>query len=316
MPNPFKFLDSYSKEDKEIYFGREKETEELYNKVRKSRLTLLYGLSGTGKSSLIRCGLANKFSDSDWFELYIRRGNNLLQSIRQAIDEHADTLISKKTSLCDALHILYLDYFRPVYLIFDQFEELFVSGTIEEKKTFIEFLAEVVEREDLNVKVILVLREEYFTHLDDFEERIPNIFNNRMRLERMNFNTLTQVVEGITAKAGIEVENKEKLIPQIIDNIADENRVVELPYLQVYLDKLNQLATDKRFDQKLVDKVGKLDDVLGGFLEEQVAEISAALGLPNNDEVWAVLKQLITTDGTKKPMSVEELAVRLKMQVK
>jgi hypothetical protein len=315
MPNPFKFLDSYSKEDREVYFGRDKEIEELYSKVRKSRLTLLYGLSGTGKSSLIRCGLANKFSDSDWFELYIRRGNNLMQSIRAAIENNATTLIHKKTRLEDALHILYLDYFSPVYLIFDQFEELFVSGSQEEKIAFIDFLASITTKEELNVNIIIVLREEYFTHLDDFEDNIPSIFNNRMRLERMSFDTLVQVVDGITEKAGIEVQNKEKLIPNIIENIADENRVVELPYLQVYLDKLNQLAlqnNSKIFDKNLVDKVGKLDDVLGEFLEEQVAEIASELGLPNKDEIWTVLKQLITTDGTKRPMSLDELSVRLK----
>ena len=32
MKSPFKFLDSFTKEDKEIFFGRDKETEELYQK--------------------------------------------------------------------------------------------------------------------------------------------------------------------------------------------------------------------------------------------------------------------------------------------
>jgi len=32
IKSPFKFLDSFTKEDKEIFFGRDKETEELYQK--------------------------------------------------------------------------------------------------------------------------------------------------------------------------------------------------------------------------------------------------------------------------------------------
>lgn len=33
LQSPFKFLDSYTKEDKDIFFGRETEVEELYQKV-------------------------------------------------------------------------------------------------------------------------------------------------------------------------------------------------------------------------------------------------------------------------------------------
>lgn len=59
--SPFKFLDAYTKEDTEIFFGREKEVEELYQKIFNGRILVVYGSSGTGKTSLIQCGLAAKF---------------------------------------------------------------------------------------------------------------------------------------------------------------------------------------------------------------------------------------------------------------
>ena len=64
MKSPFKFLDSFTKEDRNIFFGRDKEIEELYQKVFESKILLMYGISGTGKSSLIYCGLANKFEEN------------------------------------------------------------------------------------------------------------------------------------------------------------------------------------------------------------------------------------------------------------
>ena len=66
MNSPFKFLDAYSKDDKNIFFGREKETEEIYEKLFKSNLLLIYGASGTGKTSILNCGIANSFQESDW----------------------------------------------------------------------------------------------------------------------------------------------------------------------------------------------------------------------------------------------------------
>ena len=86
MQSPFKFLDSFTKEDKDIFFGREQETEELYHKIFESKILLVYGVSGTGKSSLIQCGLGNKFNESDWLPISIRRGSNINESLFKAIN--------------------------------------------------------------------------------------------------------------------------------------------------------------------------------------------------------------------------------------
>ena len=67
MKSPFKFLESYSIKDRDVFFGRDKEIDTLYSLVYKTPLTLLYGLSGTGKTSIIQCGLANRFEGPDWF---------------------------------------------------------------------------------------------------------------------------------------------------------------------------------------------------------------------------------------------------------
>ena len=86
MPkSPFKFLDSYTKDDRDIFFGRDREIEEMYQKVFESKILLVYGISGTGKTSLINCGLANKFEDSDWLPVYVRRGRNILDSLEREL---------------------------------------------------------------------------------------------------------------------------------------------------------------------------------------------------------------------------------------
>ena len=52
MKSPFKFLDSYTKDDRDIFFGRDREIEELYQKVFESKLLLVYGVSGTGNRTI------------------------------------------------------------------------------------------------------------------------------------------------------------------------------------------------------------------------------------------------------------------------
>lgn len=63
---PFKLLDAYTREDRNFFFGRDEEIARLYEIVFQSDLIVLYGASGTGKTSLIQCGLAGKFESHDW----------------------------------------------------------------------------------------------------------------------------------------------------------------------------------------------------------------------------------------------------------
>ena len=83
--SPLKFLDAYTKEDIDIWFGREQETTNLYEALTGVKHLLVYGPSGAGKTSLIECGLRNKFSDADWFALSIRRNQNITASVYASI---------------------------------------------------------------------------------------------------------------------------------------------------------------------------------------------------------------------------------------
>lgn len=83
---PIKFLDAYTRKDKDFFFGRNAEIEDLYQMVFQTDLLLIYGASGTGKTSLIQCGLANKFQEYDWMPLHVRRGDDINASLSQALE--------------------------------------------------------------------------------------------------------------------------------------------------------------------------------------------------------------------------------------
>ena len=63
--SPFKVLEAYGRKDKEIFFGRDAEIQLLFKKTTESNLVLVYGASGTGKTSLVHCGLPICFSSDD-----------------------------------------------------------------------------------------------------------------------------------------------------------------------------------------------------------------------------------------------------------
>jgi hypothetical protein len=311
MSSPFKFLDAYTKQDQHLFFGRDDEIEELYQRVFKSNLMLVYGASGTGKTSLIQCGLSSKFSDENWFSIYIRRQNDINKSLLNLIKSNSITEVTledldpDESEIVQRVEGLYFDHFKPIYLIFDQLEELFILGEREEQNQFYSNIRDLVNSK-IHSNIILIIREEYIAALSRMEEIISKLFDNRVRIEKMRKRVVKEVIEkSCTAIPDIDIDEKERFLNRVIENLTEDELTVELTYLQVYLDKLYRNSEIKEnvhiFNMELLEKTGKVHDVLTDFLEEQVQL------LPNNDLGWKILKVFITKDGTKKSASLSDI---------
>lgn len=303
MNSPFKFLDSYAKDDQAIFFGRDREIEELYQKIFESKILLLYGVSGTGKSSLIDCGLGNKIADSDWLPVAVRRGGHMIESLFSqlnscAVDQVDEGEISPK-QIVKLIKSVYLDHFKPIYLIFDQFEELFIFGSKEERKEFIAFVKEIRDA-DVQCKMLFSIREEYLANITEFERMVPEIMQNRMRVEKMGRANAMDVISGPCKANGIKIE--EGFEEALLSRLVPEGKEVELTYLQVYLDKIFKLGGDKKsFALKHLEQIGDVGDLLADFLEEQINE------LEDPDLGLLILKAFVSMQGTRKQIPEEEI---------
>ena len=58
--NPFPGLRPFTQEEDYLFFGREEQTMELLQRLGSNRFVAVVGTSGSGKSSLVRCGLLSQ----------------------------------------------------------------------------------------------------------------------------------------------------------------------------------------------------------------------------------------------------------------
>jgi len=167
--NPWLGLFSYSEESRAYFHGRDEETAELCRRVQRKLLTVLFGQSGLGKTSLLRAGIVPRLRAESYCPVYVRidyapespaPSEQIKQAIFRATAEagfwsRPGTAIEGE-SLWEFLHHRG-DLLRDAdgrtlmpLLIFDQFEEIFTLGQADDAgrmraKEFLADLADLVE---------------------------------------------------------------------------------------------------------------------------------------------------------------------------
>lgn len=171
--HPWLGLQPFTEQWQRYFFGRTAEICEVYLRVVESPLTVLYGRSGLGKTSLLRAGLMPKLRVENFRPVHVLLDFNpgampLIEQARIALaralaedDQAANTLLAGWLDLHSLWEILAHKERRPAdlverppVLIFDQFEELFaltendcgaVAPVRNDVRVFLEQLADVVE---------------------------------------------------------------------------------------------------------------------------------------------------------------------------
>jgi hypothetical protein len=167
--NPWLGLASFTEETRQYFFGRDEEVAELARRVQRKLLTVLFGQSGLGKTSILRAGLVPRLRAQGYCPVYVRidysRGSpEPAEQIKHAIrlnarrsGEWTQTGVAVEgESLWEFLHhrddVLLDESGRTLIplLIFDQFEEIFTLAQGDDfgrarAARFIAELADLVE---------------------------------------------------------------------------------------------------------------------------------------------------------------------------
>jgi len=296
--SPFKFLDSYQQSDADVFFGREKETQDLYNALSGVKHLMVYGPSGSGKTSLVECGLRNQFSDADWYAITIRKGADINASVfasinsalleKFEIDPVTKMPVDIQMEFGHAIEQLFTERYQPVYLLFDQFEELLISGNADEKKKFFTQLNKLV-RNKVPCRILLIMREEFIGHLSEFEPLCPSIFQHRFRVEKMGRKNVEEVIYNILEapkyKSYFKVDDSQKLAESILSKLPDKRKEIELAHVQVFLGELwDRAQAVKKKEQlpvlsdNLIHDDDNLEAVLESFLKKQITALESTYG--------------------------------------
>src|SRR5580704_15652571 len=224
VDNPWPGLLAFREADQDYFEGRHAETEELFRLVMRDQLTVFFGLSGLGKSSLLQAGLFPLLRRENILPVYIRldfssANLDLIAQVKFAIAKQAvlaqieAPALDPKESLWESFHRQESDFWtrrnRPVMplIIFDQFEEVFTLGRLDAQRiqateNLLEQLADLAEgrapaalkdwldEHPDNVRNFSFTRHHYKVLLSIREDFLPELEALRERMPSIALNRL------------------------------------------------------------------------------------------------------------------------------
>jgi hypothetical protein len=331
--SPFKGLAYFgdSEHDRLFFFGREREAELVAANLMASRLTVLYGPSGVGKSSLLRAGVAQRLralvpasgADEEGAEVVIVDSwrDDPVAAIAVAAGAPEDV------PLADGLAERALAVGGALYLVLDQMEEYVLYHGRDGGPLATE-LEEILTRGDTPVHVLLGIRDDALADLDAFKQRLPSLFGNVLRLDHLTRVAARSAIEGpLRAYAqlgGAAVTADDALVEAVLDEVAtgrierrlggrglvDEGRRerrVEAPYLQLVLERLWEVDRGRGSDVLRAETLAEL----GGaqrIVEEHLERALAGIGDDERDLAARLFNHLVTPSGTKIAHALDDLA--------
>ena len=286
-PAPFNYLNRYTSAEAEIFFGRNREIRELYNRLTSddgARIVLLYGQTGVGKSSFLDAGVVPRL---EWTHTvrYVRRdsGRSLVDTVRQSIaPEGAGAAQDVPTLWRHAEKTAG----RPLIVILDQVEEIYTqpSDRDDEIDTLLEAVGPLVDSgERMGGRLILGFRKEWFPEIQKALEQ-ASLDYGRVFLESLDRASIVEVITSLTATPRLRERYCLDLAPGLAEVIADDLREDRgspiAPTLQILLSKMWQHATAESpsrpaFTVDLYHRLKRQGLLLGDFVDQQLARLAA-----------------------------------------
>ncbi len=252
--NPFPGLRPFTQEEDYLFFGREEQTIELLQRLGSNRFVAVVGTSGSGKSSLVRCGLLSELlggkmlqAGASWEVAVTHPGGNPLALLAESLVE-ADlydreeenvrenllaTLSRSHFGLVEAVKQSDLGADTNFLLVVDQFEEIFrfhEAGQTQREMAneFVSVLLEAVAQTEVPIYVVLTMRSDFIGECGQFEGLAEMVNRGEFLIPRLSREQYKRVIEGPIKVAGGQIAPR--LLQRLLNDLG--NQADQLPCLQ------------------------------------------------------------------------------------
>jgi phospholipase C len=335
--SPYRGIEPFRYVDRDNYFGQLRGTQELYAKILLYRLVVLFGESGAGKSSLLNAALIPAMQKEgvgaerlrvqpdpeqpisvERIPITAREDSDFLPSI--FADKDADAS-KERVITCS------LERFLPTVrakaaeahplLIFDQFEELFTlfeqkgqdaAGAKALQHSVLDMLFQIVSDQNLQAKVVIVIREDFLGKLEVLAKRYPQVLDHRVRLRYFTQDDAGEAILGAFRREGrFQSRLTADLAQEVVGDLSGgaQDALVSPTQVQIICSRLWDTFGSEKAEIGVAEyrKLEGATGIVKGFFESELQQVDREL----QPLAITILGNLITGSDTRDVVSEEKL---------
>ena len=254
--NPFPGLRPFRPDEKHLFFGRENQVDRMVDKLAARRFLAVVGTSGSGKSSLVNCGLRPALhrgymasAGSSWRVAQLRPGSDPIGALARSLaapgvlfDSDASdndelpldqlveaTLRLGSLGLVDIVGQARLPPGVNLLVVVDQFEELFRFRSLSQDKAefgpaadavaFVKILLEAVGQSALPIYVVLTMRSDFLGECAQFRGLPEAINESQYLVPRLTRDEIRAAVTGPVSVGGGTISPV--LVTRLLNDVGD-----------------------------------------------------------------------------------------------
>jgi photosystem II stability/assembly factor-like uncharacterized protein len=331
IKNPYPGLRPFEPDEFGSFFGRDRQIDELLDKLRNRRFVAILGLSGSGKSSLVRAGLIHRLqvghltsAGSRWRIALVRPGSEPIEALAASLDETLGKQRGRAAQLRHSTQEL-LNSTRDgrnrtenLLLVVDQFEEVFrfqdktqFSG--RDAEHFVDLLLAVEQDLSPNyrVYVVLTMRTDYLGDCARFDG-LPEALNRGQYLvPRLTREQMAEAIQGPAALADTEVASQ--LLQTLLVEAAegqDSLSLLQHALTRMWERREPSLTGGWQITPAQYQTLGGMAKALNDYANRVLAELP-----PDRRELAKKIFQQLTEVGQgrdqRRPQRLGQLALRI-----
>jgi energy-coupling factor transporter ATP-binding protein EcfA2 len=343
--NPFPGLRPFREDEEYLFFGRENQVDAMVDKLAATHFLGVVGSSGSGKSSLVNCGLRPALhgglmarAGTSWRMAQFRPGNDPMRAMARALAEDGvlfkgyqaggltlaeivdTTLRMSKLGLVDIYEQANLSKDVNLLVVVDQFEELFryrqpgagqqqnVTGAIEEATAFVNLLLAAKEQTTHPIYIVLTMRSDFLGDCTQFSGLAEAINTGQYLVPRMTRDERRAAISGPVGVGGAEISPV--LLTRLVNDVGDNPD--QLSILQHALNrtwaKWEASGDTGPLDLPHYELIGTMTRALDQHAEKAYAELTT----PRQRQICEKLFKALTdkaTDprGVRRPTRLDTL---------